>query len=47
MVSVKQLGTKVWSQNLLLSILSGGLWYFQFFFYGLGHVRMGDFKFAS
>ena len=47
LVAVKQLGTKTWSKNLFLSILSGGLWYFQFFFYGLGHVRMGNFKFAS
>jgi L-rhamnose-H+ transport protein len=47
LVSVKLLGTKIWIQNLGLSILSGALWYFQFFFYGLGHVRMGTFKFAS
>ena len=47
LISVKAIGTKTWIQNLTLSILSGGLWYFQFFFYGLGHVRMGNFKFAS
>ena len=35
------------SRNYLLSILSGLLWYGQFFFYGLGHVRMGNFKFTS
>ncbi len=33
--------------NYLLAILGGSLWYFQFFFYGLGHVRMGNFMFAS
>jgi len=47
LVSIKPLGYKSWSLNLLLSVLSGSLWYFQFFFYGLGHVRMGNFKFAS
>jgi len=33
--------------NYLLAILTGCLWYGQFFFYGLGHVRMGAFKFSS
>jgi L-rhamnose-H+ transport protein len=33
--------------NFALAILTGCLWYGQFFFYGLGHVRMGDFKFSS
>ncbi len=33
--------------NYLLAIGSGCLWYMQFFFYGLGHVRMGVFQFAS
>ena len=33
--------------NYLLSILTGFLWYGQFFFYGLGHVRMGEYKFTS
>ena len=33
--------------NYLLAALSGSLWYFQFFFYGLAHVRMGVFEFAS
>ena len=47
LVDVKALGPQVWFKNLMLSILTGGLWYFQFFFYGLGHVRMGDFKFSS
>lgn len=35
------------SSNYLLSILTGLLWYGQFFFYGLGHVRMGTYKFTS
>jgi L-rhamnose-H+ transport protein len=34
-------------RNYLLAALTGLLWYLQFFFYGLGHVRMGDFKFSS
>ncbi|MFY7838761.1 MAG: L-rhamnose/proton symporter RhaT [Lacibacter sp.] len=33
--------------NYLMSILTGLLWYGQFFFYGLGHVRMGKFEFSS
>ncbi len=33
--------------NYMMSILTGILWYGQFFFYGLGHVRMGTFKFTS
>lgn len=33
--------------NYLMAILTGLLWYGQFFFYGLGHVRMGRFKFTS
>lgn len=30
-----------------LAALTGLLWYGQFFFYGIGHVRMGDYKFTS
>jgi L-rhamnose-H+ transport protein len=26
----------------LMSLLSGAMWYFQFFFYGMGHVNMGE-----
>jgi L-rhamnose-H+ transport protein len=33
--------------NYGLAILSGSLWYLQFFFYGIAHVRMGVFQFAS
>lgn len=34
-------------QNYLMAILTGLLWYAQFFFYGLAHVRMGNYKFTS
>ena len=34
-------------KNYSMSILTGLLWYGQFFFYGLGHVRMGNYKFTS
>ena len=33
--------------NYILSILVGTLWYGQFFFYNLGHVRMGQYYFTS
>lgn len=33
--------------NFLLAALTGLLWYGQFFFYGLGHLRMGSYKFTS
>lgn len=33
--------------NYALALLTGCLWYSQFLFYGLGHVRMGEFKFSS
>jgi L-rhamnose-H+ transport protein len=35
------------ARNYLLSFATGLMWYLQFFFYGMGHVRMGDFKFSS
>ena len=34
-------------RNYGLSVLTGALWYLQFLFYGLGHVRRGEFKFSS
>ncbi|HYC70328.1 MAG TPA: L-rhamnose/proton symporter RhaT [Opitutaceae bacterium] len=34
-------------RNYCLAALTGLLWYLQFFFYGLGHVRMGTFAFSS
>lgn len=33
--------------NFAMAALTGLLWYGQFFFYNLGHVRMGEFKFTS
>jgi L-rhamnose-H+ transport protein len=33
--------------NWGMAILTGLLWYGQFFFYNLGHVRMGTYKFTS
>lgn len=33
--------------NYLLAMLTGTLWYGQFFFYNLGHVRMGRYEFSS
>lgn len=33
--------------NWIMAVLTGCLWYGQFFFYNLGHVRMGDYKFTS
>lgn len=46
-VSTKTIGTRLYLRNMTLSALGGSLWYLQFFFYGLGHVRMGNFMFAS
>jgi L-rhamnose-H+ transport protein len=34
-------------KNLAWSVLTGSLWFGQFFFYGLGHVKMGKFQFIS
>jgi L-rhamnose-H+ transport protein len=33
--------------NWAMAILTGCLWYGQFYFYNLGHVRMGNFQFTS
>lgn len=33
--------------NFSMAALTGLLWYGQFFFYGLGHLRMGSYKFSS
>lgn len=35
------------AKNFGWSALAGTLWFGQFFFYGLGHVRMGKFQFIS
>jgi L-rhamnose-H+ transport protein len=34
-------------RNYFWSALAGSLWFMQFFFYGLGHVFMGNFQFIS
>jgi len=33
--------------NWVMAIVTGTFWYGQFFFYNLGHVRMGHYKFTS
>ncbi len=43
----KKIGSKRFYGNYALSAFAGSLWYTQFFFYGLGHVKMGSFMFAS
>lgn len=40
-------GSKNLFLNMIWSALAGTLWCGQFFFYGLGHVMMGSFQFAS
>ena len=47
LVNGDKLNKKQFYGNYLLSALAGSLWYTQFFFYGLGHVKMGSFEFAS
>jgi L-rhamnose-H+ transport protein len=37
----------VLATNYLLAFLTGTLWYGQFFFYNLGHVRLGPYQFSS
>ncbi len=43
----KALAGSTLSFNFLMAFITGTLWYFQFFFYGLGHVRMGAYEFTS
>jgi L-rhamnose-H+ transport protein len=33
--------------NWAMAVMTGAFWYGQFFFYNLGHVRMGHYKFTS
>lgn len=33
--------------NFIMAAVTGLFWYGQFFFYNLGHVRLGDYKFTS
>lgn len=35
------------ARNYLFCVLTGTFWSMQFFFYGLGHVKMGEFGYAS
>jgi L-rhamnose-H+ transport protein len=35
------------TRNYALAMFTGTLWYGQFFFYNLGHVRMGSYEFSS
>lgn len=35
------------TRNYLLAVLSGMMWYGQYFFYGMGATKMGDYDFAS
>jgi L-rhamnose-H+ transport protein len=35
------------SMNYLMALLTGAMWYGQFLFYGIAHVRMGKFEFSS
>ncbi len=39
--------SKTFYCNSLMAILSGTMWYGQFFFYGMGTTKMGKFDFAS
>lgn len=41
------LSRKVMTRNYFWSGLAGTFWCLQFFFYGLGHVNMGDYRFIS
>ncbi|MBK9388707.1 MAG: rhamnose:proton symporter [Bacteroidetes bacterium] len=43
----KDLMGKQFFMNWVWSAFAGTLWCLQFFFYGLGHVKMGNFQFAS
>lgn len=43
----KELPLKLIFRNWFWSAMAGSLWCFQFFFYGLGHVKMGNFQYAS
>lgn len=47
LIDVKGIGVSTYTLNVGMSILTGALWYGQFFFYGIGHTNMGDFGFAS
>ena len=42
-----RLDAKTLSANYLLSISTGLMWYFQFFFYSMGQTKMGKYDFSS
>ena len=42
-----RLDGKTLASNYLLSLATGLLWYFQFFFYSMGQARMGKYDFSS
>lgn len=39
--------SKILLRNYFMTMLSGLMWYGQFFFYGMGETKMGNFSFAS
>lgn len=46
-ISPEAMTTTRLATHYFFGILSGVLWYGQFFFYGLGHLRLGEFAFMS
>jgi L-rhamnose-H+ transport protein len=42
-----RLDSKTMALNYLLSISTGSMWYFQFFFYSMGQTKMGKYDFSS
>jgi L-rhamnose-H+ transport protein len=47
LVPNRNISGKEIARNWAWSSLAGTFWCLQFFFYGLGHVKMGNFQFAS
>jgi len=45
--SYRSTGAKQTTMILLLCALAGVVWYFQFFFYGMGSTKMGEYEFSS
>jgi len=46
-VAVEGISRTTLAKNYFWSVLTGCLWYSQFLFYGVAHVKMGDFEFSS
>jgi len=40
-------GAAPWVPNLIFCALAGVTWYFQFFFYGMGDSKMGEYRFSG